>query len=99
LGLGARERRRLHRATHRAQVPGRRPRTGHAREGVFAMRRALVFPIALLLALTSLLGSAPILLAAQQATPAASPVAGAAPVGDPAGADWLTYGGNLYNQR
>ncbi|HET7092028.1 MAG TPA: PQQ-binding-like beta-propeller repeat protein, partial [Thermomicrobiales bacterium] len=64
------------------------------------MRRALVFPVALLLALTSLLGSAPMLLAAQQATPAASPVAGAAiPAGDPAGADWLTYGGNLYGQR
>jgi quinohemoprotein ethanol dehydrogenase len=64
------------------------------------MRRALVFPIALLLALTSLLGTAPMLLAAQQATPGASPVAGAAaPAGDPSGADWLTYGGNLYNQR
>ena len=30
-------------------------------------------------------------------TPVAAP--GAAPVGDPAGAEWTTYGGNLYNQR
>jgi quinohemoprotein ethanol dehydrogenase len=41
--------------------------------------------------------------AAAVASPAASPspaaAAAAMPVGDPAGRDWMTYGGNLYNQR
>jgi quinohemoprotein ethanol dehydrogenase len=51
----------------------------------------LLFVVAVI-ALTSL---APILAKAQ--TPVAAP--GAAPAGDPAGAEWTTYGGNLYNQR
>jgi alcohol dehydrogenase (cytochrome c) len=45
-----------------------------------------------LLALSSLV---PALALAQ--TPVAAP--GAAPVGEPAGSEWTTYGGNLYNQR
>ena len=51
----------------------------------------LLFVVAVI-ALTSL---APILAKAQ--TPVAAP--GAAPAGEPAGAEWTTYGGNLYNQR
>jgi glucose dehydrogenase len=50
------------------------------------------FIIIVLMAFTSL---APALTLAQ--TPVAAP--GAAPVGEPAGAEWTTYGGNLYNQR
>ena len=50
------------------------------------------FVIIALIAFTSL---GPALALAQ--TPVAAP--GAAPAGEPAGAEWTTYGGNLYNQR
>ena len=50
------------------------------------------FVIIVLIAFASL---GPALALAQ--TPVAAP--GAAPAGDPAGAEWMTYGGNLYNQR
>ncbi len=47
----------------------------------------------LILAFVILGGSAPAIVRAQTPTPAS------VAVGDPAGAAWLTYGGNLYNQR
>jgi quinohemoprotein ethanol dehydrogenase len=67
--------------------------------------------ITVALALIMMLGLAPTLISAQQATPVASPQASAvaspgatpvtapSPAGDPAGAEWTTYGGNLFNQR
>src|SRR5947207_15272078 len=49
-----------------------------------------------IIALIALAGLAPALVMAQ--TPVATPT-GASPVDQPAGAEWTTYGGNLYNQR
>jgi alcohol dehydrogenase (cytochrome c) len=49
----------------------------------------------LIVALILFSGVAPALVKAQ--TPTAGPAA--APAADPAGAEWTTYGGNLYNQR
>jgi quinohemoprotein ethanol dehydrogenase len=69
------------------------------------MRRRTSSMLALVLLLVVLVGSGPTLIAAQQGTPAAgspvaSPPAGSAkPVGEAAGAEWTTYGGNLFNHR
>src|SRR5690349_2691711 len=53
------------------------------------------------LVIVAFLGSAPGLIAAQTPSPvAATPTAAqTAPVGEPAGSNWTTYGGNLYNPR
>jgi len=70
------------------------------------MQRRALLPLVGVVVLSLLLGIGPALVGAQQTTPGASPGAspGAAPPGQipssqPAGADWLTNGGNYYNQR
>ena len=54
-----------------------------------------VTPKWFVIALITFTSFVPALALAQ--TPVAAP--GAAPAGEPAGAEWTTYGGNLYNQR
>jgi len=65
------------------------------------VRRRTLLSLILILVLSSMI-SAPALKAAQSTPAAGSPAAGgetAVPAGEPAGAEWATYGGNLYNQR
>ncbi len=65
------------------------------------MRRPSHVSLFASLIIVALFGSAPRLIAAQTPSPvAATPTAAqTAPVGEPAGSTWTTYGGNLYNQR
>ncbi|MCC6313139.1 MAG: membrane-bound PQQ-dependent dehydrogenase, glucose/quinate/shikimate family, partial [Thermomicrobiales bacterium] len=57
----------------------------------------MVFRALFALILSLLMGGSGMVAIAAQ--PAAQAPSGAQPVSEPAGAEWATYGGNLYNQR